>query len=236
VIAHVGRLALRELWISFRLIGLLGLGLAPGLATALAPGIAPGLVGPDPLLLGWGFAVAAVVASALAAATLALERRRGTAAWLALRAVPRAAILLGWLVALAAPLLVAGAASGVMAWLTVASGAASPLSQVAFGALVAAGVAALLEAIAIGLLLGGLVRRPVLAAMAGGITAALLLGPGLLVVGEPPYLPGSGTGLLTVATALGRPLSDGLVALGTTLAMSAVVLLAAAAALAVVDL
>ena len=92
-------LAVRELWISFRLVTIIALFLLAGAFVALLPGL--GQRQPA----SWyaiGLAVASAAAGGLTAAILSLERKRGTAAWLASRAVPRVTLLVGWFIALLA--------------------------------------------------------------------------------------------------------------------------------------
>jgi len=223
-------LAVRELWITFRFLGLLVAGLAAGLAVTVAqPGITDGL-----RWLAWGTAATGVVAAAAAGATLAVERRRGRVAWLAVRAVARSGTLLAWFMALALPPVAGLAVSGLLAWLVAAS--ASALAPVAFGALVVAAGIFVLEALAVGLLAGTLLR-PAPAALAGAMVAAGLAGLGLLAGGaEPALSPVAGIGLLAGALSLLRPLSDGLVASGIGLATAGLLLAAAAALLERADL
>src|SRR5689334_16434810 len=92
------RMAVRELWISFRLLPLIALPVIAGLV-ALLVSSDPDRVQPT---LAWGMGVVAALAAGMAAAAWAMERRRGTAGWLSMRAVPRASILIAWFVGLAA--------------------------------------------------------------------------------------------------------------------------------------
>jgi hypothetical protein len=222
-------LALRELWISFRLLALLAVPLAGGILTAVRPEVT------DAQILAWGIAAAAVFLSALAAATLAAERRGGAAAWLVLRAVPRSSILIAWFEALAIPVLVGTIASAVLTWLAFATLPAPLIDPVSFAVLAAAAAATTLEALALGLLLGA-VARPLLAALLAAAASAGGVAAGLLVPLDPAYLPTAGLGLLARAEDLERPLSAGIQAAGLGLALTGLLVAAAAMAFARVDL
>src|SRR5207247_1597551 len=112
-------MALHELWISFRLIPLLGLPVVGGLLISAIP---PEYAG-ETAVGGAGFwfaviaAVATCLAAGLAALTMAHERHRGTVAWMAARAVPRAAVLFSWFLAFAILLILGLAIASVGAWL-----------------------------------------------------------------------------------------------------------------------
>lgn len=223
-------LALRELWISYRLLVLVAVPLAGGIATAVRPDAAH-----DPSTLAWGIAAAGVAVSAITAAGLALDRRRGRVAWLAVRAVPRSSILLAWMAALALPVLLGLSASLLLAWF-VLSGASFPIVDgMSFAALGGAAAATMLEALALGLLAGSL-ARPVTAAALAAVLSGAALAAGALLPVDPGYLPTAGLGLLAEAGSLARPLSAGLQALGLGLGATGLLLAAAAAALARVDL
>ncbi len=224
-------MAVRELWISFRFLALLALGLVGGLlATAVRASLADGQA-----LLAGGIAGAGIAGAGIGAVALATERRTGRLAWLAVRSVPRSAALLTWFVSLALPLVVGLAVSGLLGWIVVGSPSAPPMDGPAFAALVTAAASTAVEGLAVALLAGTLLR-PIPAAILAMVVTAALLGTGLVVVVEPPVLPAAGLGLLANAQTLQRPFSDGLQAMGTALAATGVVLAAAAAALSRVDL
>lgn len=223
-------LALRELWISYRLLLLLAVAIAGGIVTALRPDL-----GSDPATLPLGIAGCGVVVSAVAAASLAAERRQGAVAWLVLRAVPRSSVLLAWFTAITAPVVLGLAAGAVLAWLALAGGAFQPLDPTAFAALGAAAAVTVLQALAIGLLIGALARPLLAAALAASVSAAGL-SAGLLLRVDAGLLPTAGLGLLAQATTLDRPLSAGLGSLGLGLATTGLLMAAAAAALTRVDL
>jgi hypothetical protein len=213
------RMAVRELWISFRLLLLLALPLAAGLFSLFLSSD-PDLTQPA---LAWGIAVAATLGAGIAAAGWAAERRRGTAGWLSLHAVPRGSILIAWFAGLALPLTVGLAAGALLAWLGV-GGAPSPLlDALAYTAIVAGAGAAALQALAIGMVFGSHVR-PVGAAVLAMLTSGVLLAAGLLNAPEPPLVPSAGLGLIAAATDLARPMADGLQALGVGLTMTGLLL------------
>jgi hypothetical protein len=222
-------LAIRELWISFRLLVLLGIALAGGMLAAVLPDLGGG----SSSTLAWAMGGAGILASALAAAALATERRRGMAGWLVLRSVPRSSLVIAWFVALGIPLVIGMGAAAALAWLTVevasvGSLANSALDALAFAALTAAAVLAVLQALALGLVLGT-IARPLLAAVVAAPLSMILLIPSLLIGDVPTYVPGSGLGLLGHAERLAHPLSDGLGSTGIGLAILGATLLVAAA-------
>lgn len=223
-------LAMRELWISFRLLALLAVAMAGGILTTVRPDAAS-----DPQALAWGIAAAAVFLSGMSAATLAAERRHGGVGWLALRSVPRSSVLVAWFSAFAIPVLIGSAASAVLAWLALANGSFAAIDPASFAVLAASAATAALEALALGLLLGAL-ARPLLAAILAVLLSVAGMAAGLLVPIDPGYLPTAGLGLLAQAETLERPLSSGLQALGLGLALTGLLMAAAAAAFARVDL
>lgn len=213
------RMAVRELWISFRLLSLLALPVIAGLAALLIPS--------DPnrtqLTLASGLGIVAALAGGVAAGAWASERRRGTAGWLSLRAVPRASILMGWFVGLAIPTIVGIAAGAVLVWLGTGVEPSPPLTSAAYAMLVGATACAALQALAIGLVFGSFLS-PRLAAVATVLGSGALLVGGLFDAAEPPLVPSAGIGLLAHATDLVRPMADGLQALGLGLALTGVLL------------
>ena len=224
-------MAIRELWISFRFLALLALGLVGGLlATAVRASLSDGQA-----LLAGGIAGAGVAGAGIGALALATERRSGRLAWLAVRSVPRSAALLAWFVSLALPLVAGLAVSGLLGWVVVGSPSPPPMDGPAFAALVIAAAATALEGLAVALLAGSLLR-PAPAAIIAMLATAGLVGLGLALVVEPPVLPSAGLGLLGNAQDLERPFSDGLQAAGMALAATGLLLAAAAAALSRVDL
>lgn len=169
--ATVARLALRELWITFRLVVMLAAFVAAGALVALLPAPLPVLL--ERLAIGLGLAI--LVVTALAALTMADERRNGRVGWLVTRSVTRGGVLAGWFVALAG---VAGAGVGVaglLGWLA-ASTVTIQLDAPAFAAAIVAVGATALAAISVALLVGTVVPGR-LAGVAAGL---LVLGLGVL--------------------------------------------------------
>jgi hypothetical protein len=235
-------LALRELWISFRLLLVVGVVILAAVPSAVLPHATPALA-TDPLdsPLQWfaiGLALAMGVISGMAAAVLSLERQRGSAGWLVIRAVPRPIILLGWFAAFVLLLLAGLLPAATLVWLTVGSPASDAGDAWPFVAPLAGAAAAGAAAVAIGLLLGALLR-PVPAGVIGLLlTATILL---LAALGTAPALsaapaPAAGLAILGDLTHQARPIADALRAAGTALVAAAVALILAAAALERADL
>jgi len=231
--------AMRELWISFRLLTLLCALAAAVLPVVLLPRTTTAILAdPPPGPLTW-YAIAnaggLAVAAGVAAWSLASMRRTGTAAWLAVRAVPRASILLGWFIATGLIVAVGVAGAALLGWLSLGSGTEVFVTGAGYATIAVATIAAGLVAVATGLLCGaGLGPRPatllvvVVIAAAGVATASGLLG-------STPN-PLGGLVLLATLEAEHRPVADGLVATGLALAASAGLLVAAAAVIDRVDL
>lgn len=215
----VAGLALRELWISFRLLAILGSLVAAGVAVMLVRLVDP-LAAPLPWLAG-GVAVAAAFVASLSAWSFSAERRRGAAAWLVGRSVPRSAVLFGWLLALVTPLIVGLVLVGALGWLLQAG--ALPA---AYAAAVGAGLADLVAALAAGLL-AGTILPPARAALVTVLLVSVVGGMGAagIVAGVP--LPGDALRLLAELPARQQPLADALMAAGTSLLAAAVFLGAA---------
>jgi hypothetical protein len=235
-------LALRELWFSFRLLLAVGVLIAAALPSALLPPTTPALAGaPLESTLEWfaiGLALALGVIGSMAAYALSHERRRGSAGWLVIRAVPRPVILLGWFAAFVLLLLLGLLPAAALVWLTVAApasdaGAAWPFAAPLIGAW-AAGAAA----VAIGLLLGALLSPWPAALLTLLGTAGILLAA---VSGVAPELsaapaPVAALAILADLPNQDRPVSDALRASGASLVVAAGALILAAAALGRADL
>lgn len=211
----VAWLALRELWFSFRLLLVIVGFVAAGALAALLPG------SPAEMLdrLAAALTVAAAVTATAAAGALAAERRRGSAGWLVSRAVSRRTVLAGWYLALATPVALGLAASGVLGWLAVAGRETAPgllpyaLAMVAVGAATLAGLA-----------FGALVAAwlpPIRAAAVVLVACAAVAAAALLFPFAAPYLPAAGLLAVAALPDAGRPVSDALRATGVSLAFSA---------------
>lgn len=237
----VAGLALRELWISFRLLVALAAVLLAALPTALLPPGRVDLAGTawTPLqLFAVGLAAALALVAGLASASLAGERHRGTIGWLVSRAVPRSIVLLAWFSAFALVIALGLFASAAMAWLTQGAASQGPGGLAAFVAPVVATWAAGVAAVAMGLLLGSRLRS-MPAAMITILVAAALLVPaasGVLPGLAAAPAPGAGLAILGDLAETGRPIADSLRSAGASLTAAAVALLIGSAALGRADL
>ncbi|MEO8251907.1 MAG: hypothetical protein ABI578_05460 [Chloroflexota bacterium] len=226
------RMALHEMWISFRLIAVVGL---PMLGGILVIGLPPEFGGVTAIggAAFWYAIVAGAaicVASGVAAGTMAHERRRGTVAWMAVRAVPRAAVLFSWFVAIGLLLTVGIAVGSIGAWLAALTHAESPPDVVPFAAALVATVGASLAAVALGLLIGA-VLRPLPAVLVALVLTGAVLAAAILQPAGGLLLPTGGIGLLSHLDALVRPISGALESTGVALAVAALLLAAAGAVL-----
>ena len=179
----VARLALRELWITFRLLGLLALYIGSGVLAAL-------LAAPPATTLarlGLGLAVASIAGGIVAAWSLGRERRLGRAGWLTTRSIPRSTIVAGWFTALALVTIAGLAAAGILGWLAHAPPAGG-LDATAFAAALVAVAGAACALAALGLLLGALLGPPA-AAAATALAGALVIGGSWLLDSHivPPF-------------------------------------------------
>ena len=149
----MARLALRELWISFRLFAVLAGFVAVAALVALLP--APLPVTLERLALGLGAATG--LTAGVAALSMAEERRTGRAGWLVTRSLPRGTPLVGWFAAVAATGLLGLVAAAILGWLA-ASNVAVRLAAAGYISAVAGVGATLLAAVALGLLAGTVMR------------------------------------------------------------------------------
>jgi hypothetical protein len=220
----VARLAVRELWISFRLFMVVAVFVAAGAVVALVPGPLPITMA----RLAAGLAAGTLAAAAVAAWSMAEERRAGRAGWLVSRSLPRGTLLTGWFAALSVVSLVALAAAGTLGWLA-ATSVALRLEPGGFAALLAGAAATTLLAIALGLLVGILLG----ARLAAFVAVALLALAGSIAWAAPldaTILPGGAHVALARLTE-GTPEGPGLRATGAALAGAAVLLAVARAAI-----
>ena len=233
-------LALRELWISYRLLLIVGLLLLAAVPAAVLPAATD-----DPLVVAtgrihpfaFGLAAGLAVAAGVAAGTVAAERRRGTAGWLITRAVPRATIVVGWFVAFAVVLAIGTAPAAGLAWLSLGP-LAEAIDPVAFVAGTAAAWGVGLAALALGLLLGSLLATLPAMLLGGAVTAAVLLPAmtaSLPALGTAPA-PGAPFANLADLASATRPIGDAVRAGGAALAACAALLVLASAAMARADL
>ncbi len=165
----VTRLAVRELWISFRLLAVLVSFVGVGATVALLPAPLPTMM---PRLAA-GLGLATVVVAAITAWSIAEERRSGRAGWLVARSVSRGTVLGGWFGAMAGPAVIGLACAGALGWLA-ASSVTLRLAPVAYVAPLTAVAATALGAVAMGLLAG--VLLPALAGVSVVVSVGLALG------------------------------------------------------------
>lgn len=222
----VTRLAVRELWISFRLLALLAAFVGVGAIVALLP--APASVTLPRLAIGLGAAM--VVACGIAADAISTERALGRAGWLVTRSISRPTLLVGWFTALSSITVLGLSAAGILGWLATASPRAA-VAPAGFAAVLGGVAAMALAFVAIGLLLGTMLRTwvaSVAAVMTGVATvfATLLVAPADVVP----------LAALADLAALERPIGDGLTGSGVFLAVTAASLVAASVAMGRVDL
>jgi len=181
----VARLAVRELWMTFRLLVLLVAFVGTSAVVILFPA-APAIT---LARLALGLGVATVLASGVAAWSLAEERTAGRAGWMVSRSVSRGTYLVGWFVALSFITVGGILGAGILGWLALFSlplrldGAAFVTSMAAIGATAAA-------AIACGLAAGAVLRG----AFAFGLAVAVCAGLGVAawqLAGPVPAVPGA---------------------------------------------
>jgi hypothetical protein len=178
-------LAVRELWITFRMVILLLALVAVGAIVALVPASLPMTM--QRLAIGMG--AASLVVAAVTAWSVAEERQQGRAGWLVTRSVPRGTLLGGWFVALSALGLAGTISAGILGWLA-ASGVSLSLDPTAYAVRFGAVAATVVAAVALGVLAGTL-GRPRVAALLAVIVAAASGLVAWLVPTAPEMIPGA---------------------------------------------
>jgi hypothetical protein len=218
-LATVTWLVMRELWISFRLLAVLGLLLLAAVAVVLLP---PSLLGAPAARYAVLIGVAVWASAALAAATFAIERRRGSAGWVVARGVGRRTLLRGWVVAFGIAMVGGMAPGALLAWLVLV-GIGLPLDPLLFALACTVLAAGALAALGLALLAGSLLP-PAVAAGATLLVGGCLMAASLLLPAAGTLLPSSGN--LLLARLLEAPPSLGtlLRALGATLVIAAALL------------
>ena len=181
ILISLGRLSVRELWISYQLLVIVAVLAIVGLLAPLAGVWLPRYLDPSAPVaattqaLGWygvALAGASVLVAGMAARTIAADRARGSAAWVVSAPVSRGTFFVGWMIGVATPVAGGMLLSAVTAWFTIASlGAAADPARFA-AASVAAG-AYLIAAATIGLASGSKLDRGRATAVAAGIVLAL---------------------------------------------------------------
>jgi len=220
------RLALHELWISFRLLVLLAAYVGVGATVALLPGPLSTIL----VRLASGAAAAMVVGAAIAAWALSRERTLGRAGWLATRSVSRATILVGWFLSLALVSMLGLLAAGVLGWLT-ASASVARLDAFAFAMTFGAIACCALALLALGLLVGARLR-PSAAPLVAVAASVAIAGVAWLAA---PRIPNPIAALAQLPE-LASPISTAVQGAGASLAAAAALLLVARFALDRVDL
>jgi hypothetical protein len=225
----VAWLAVRELWISYRLMLVVGGFVASGAVVALLPAAPSAMTA----RLAVGFAVATGIAGIVSAWSLSAERRQRRAAWLVGRGVPRASIVMSWFAAVSLAALLGLVPSGALAWQVIVP--AAPSEGIAYAATIAAIGGGVLVAVAAGQLAGAILP-PAVAALGtllawGAATTGSWLNPDVAA-----YLPGAGLVLLAELPDAARPIAQALVGAGVALGATAALLVLASAAFERVDL
>jgi ABC-type transport system involved in multi-copper enzyme maturation permease subunit len=218
-------MAIHEMWISFRLIAVVGLPLVGGLLAIVVPPDLAGVtaVGGAGFWYAVGASVAIAAAAGLAAGTMANERRRGTVAWMAVRAVPRAAVLMSWFVAFGLLLGIGIVLGSIGAWLAALTHAEVTPNAVPYAAAVGATIGVGLAAVAIGLLVGTFLPATPATGLAVGVGAVVLAAAIALAPGGLPS-PTGGIGLLSHLDGATRPVGDALRSAGVALTLTAILL------------
>lgn len=226
------RMALHELWISFRLIPLVGLPVVGGMLVSAVPDEFAGATAVGGAAFWYAVMAAAAIsiASGLAALTMAHERRRGTVAWMAVRAVPRPSVLFSWFLGFAILLILGLSLGSFGAWLAALARAETTPDAMPFAAAVGATAATALAGVAAGLLLGTTLSAVPATILALAASAALLLVPFLAPLSAIP-LPLGGLALLSHLDSAARPVAGALQSAGAALVAATVLLVLAAAGL-----
>lgn len=222
----VARLAMRELWISFRLLLLLAGYIGAGASVALLPAPLPTTL----VRMGLAVAVAMTIGAAISAWSLSRDRVLGRTGWLVTRSISRATVIVGWFLALALVSVLGLLAVGVLGWLA-ASTPGTSMDQWVFAATFAAIACSALTFVALGILASTLLRPP-LAAMASAATSAGIMGAAWVVMPR-IALPAEALALLS---SLANPVAVAAQGAGASLAAAGILLLAARLALERADL
>jgi hypothetical protein len=227
----VSRLAIRELWMSFRLLLILVVCVAAGVAVTLLPAPLPATME----RLAIGLTVAAVVGGAVAAWSLGTERQRGRAGWIVARSVARGTYLWGWFAALSMVVLAGHLVASGLGWLA-ATAVALDLDAALFAAATFAMLAASFAALALGTLAGVLLPAAVATALTVAVAGALAA-VALATSMDVGWLPFAGGFAVLAALGTGEAiLGSALVAAGAGLAMTGLLLALARLAIERVEL
>jgi hypothetical protein len=214
----VARLAIRELWMTFRLLLVLIVSVGAGAVV----GLLPARLSETMARLAAGLGLAIAVSAAVAAWSLAEERVSGRSGWLVTRSVPRSTYLAGWYFALVLVPTIGLATGALLGWLAIPGGAVTvpPLKYVAVFLAVATTLAA---AVALGLLAGALVRPRVAMVLTLAVCAAAAAAT-IAAQETAAWLPGGSLLLLARVTGSDPVMGDALRAAGIGLALTAVLI------------
>lgn len=217
----VTRLAVRELWMTFRLLIVLVAFVGVSAVVVLVP--AP----PSTVLarLAAGLGVSTIIAAGVAGWSVAAERSAGRAGWLVTRSVARASLLAGWFCGIGLIVLSGILGAGLLGWLAVL-GVPNRIDPAAFVLVLAAIVASAASAVAMALLAGALLPARVaglISILAAGATAVATWA----VAPADPRAPGSGFWLMTELTSHRATVADGLQASGSGLLLAGLILVLA---------
>ncbi|HEX5039605.1 MAG TPA: hypothetical protein VFW95_05675 [Candidatus Limnocylindria bacterium] len=214
-------LAIRELWMTFRLL----LVIVGFVGTSAVLVLIPATAALTMQRLAIGIGISTVVVAGVAAWSLADERTAGRAGWLVSRSVRRGDVLAGWFSGLATIALVGLAGAALLGWLAV-TGRPSAFDAATFLGTIVAVAATIAAAIAIGLL-AGTVLRTWLAALVAGLACLACGAVAWTLFPDRPLVPG-GAFRLVAGIATGQTiLADALGAAGIGLLLAAVVLVLA---------
>lgn len=236
LLALVG-LAAHELWISYRLLLLLTLPLLGGLAVGAIPPDLAGLRAVDGAARWYAVSLCASVGigAAVVSGTLAAERRRGTIAWMVVRAVPRSTVQLAWFVVVGGVMVVGIALGATAAWLTAIEQLAEIPDAAPLVAATIAAAAAALVALAAAMVVGALPLTPGPATLLSLLLSVGMLATSVMVPLTAP-LPTGGLGLLADLSRSTRPIADAFQSTGTALVAIAILLVLAVVTLDRADL
>ena len=217
----VSRLAIRELWITFRLLLILAAFVGAGAVVALLP------AGPSVSLerLAIGLGVATTITAATAAWSLAEERSSGRTGWLTARSVSRGTYVAGWLAALAVVALGGFTGGAVLGWVATAA-VPTTIEAGEFAGVAIAIYCAVVAAIGLGLLAGAMAPPWTAAGVATLASVAVGL-IGLLVPSLVGITPVAAYAALPQLARPGPVLADAMRAAGIGLSLAAVLLVAA---------
>lgn len=221
----VTRLAIRELWMTFRLL-LVIVGFVGTSAIVVLIPAAP-LVTMGRLAAGLG--VSTVVVAGVAGWSLADERMAGRAGWLVSRSVARGEVLVGWFWGLLTIAIAGLAGAGLLAWLAIYS-LPVRFDAATFVATLVAVAAAIAAAVGAGLLAATVLRTWV-AAVAAALACFACGAVAWAVLPDQPLMPGAAFRLVAGITTGQTVLSDALQAAGIGLALAAVLLVLALVAI-----